>query len=146
MTAGEASGEGTKGTYILSIELPRMADISVGSLGEVHFDPGYYAYVGSAFGPGGFSRLDRHRAVASGNHEVRHWHIDYLLGEESVTLSDVQRLAGRDCECALATRLGESMIADFGASDCQCRSHLAYHPTAQSLQQAVADAIQHWNP
>ena len=36
---------------------------------------GYYAYVGSAFGPGGLAaRLKQHRSISANPH----WHIDYL--------------------------------------------------------------------
>ncbi len=68
------------GTYTLLIALAKPATIAVGALGECEFSAGRYAYTGSAFGPGGFSRVDRHREVASGDRDVRHWHIDYLLG------------------------------------------------------------------
>lgn len=142
MTPDGEDGDSIEGTYVLAIELTHPADIAVGSLGEVHFDPGGFAYVGSAFGPGGFSRLDRHRVVASGDHDVRHWHIDYLLAAEAATLSDVYRIPGRDRECVLASRLGETMIPDFGASDCQCQSHLAQFPTVRSLQQAVVQEVE----
>lgn len=142
MTDCSAENDPTEGTYVLSVELRRSADIIVGALGKMHFEPGGYAYVGSAFGPGGFTRLDRHRSVARGEHDVRHWHIDYLLGENGATLVDVHRIPGRDCECALARRVGETRIPRFGASDCQCRSHLGYSTTLRALQQSVADELQ----
>jgi Uri superfamily endonuclease len=72
----------TGGTYTLVIELPETAQIRVGALGTNTFDPGWYAYVGSANGPGGFARVERHRELAAGERDVRHWHVDYLLGSE----------------------------------------------------------------
>lgn len=144
MVAEGKGAESTEGTYVLAIELTDAVDITVGSLGEVHFDPGGYAYVGSAFGPGGFTRLERHRAVASGDHDVRHWHIDYLLAVEAATLSDIYRIPERDRECVLARQLGERMVADFGASDCECSSHLASYSTVRSLQQSAVQEIEHY--
>ena len=52
------------GTYLLAVAVDDPATVEVGALGERAFDAGTYAYVGSAFGPGGFSRVDRHRSAA----------------------------------------------------------------------------------
>jgi Uri superfamily endonuclease len=60
------------GSYLLVIECETPTEIEVGALGTLGFEAGYYGYVGSAFGPGGLSRVDRHRRVAAGDHEVRH--------------------------------------------------------------------------
>ncbi len=92
---------------------------------EHRFPSGTYAYVGSALGSGGFSRVDRHRRVARGDHDVRHWHVDYLLGHPDSRLRDVVRSHGVDVECAVADRLPDGPVARFGSSDCNCRTHLA---------------------
>jgi len=42
-----------KGTYILILTLNKSRKIYIGRLGEFTFEYGYYAYVGSALGPGG---------------------------------------------------------------------------------------------
>jgi Uri superfamily endonuclease len=65
-----------KGTYVLIASVPRMKRIGIGQLGEFDIVPGFYAYVGSAFGFGGLhARLGHHlQSTAS-----PHWHIDYLL-------------------------------------------------------------------
>jgi|GEM_PF-3411524 len=42
------------GTYTLVVERTVSDAVAVGALGEVLFPAGWYAYVGSAFGPGGF--------------------------------------------------------------------------------------------
>jgi len=70
----------TGGTYTLVLELDRADSIEVGALGEHRFPAGWYAYTGSAFGTGGFARVDRHYELAAGERSTRHWHIDYLLG------------------------------------------------------------------
>ena len=66
-----------KGTYVLVLQVPQMKRIKIGRLGTFDVAPGFYAYVGSAWGPGGLrARLDHHiEAVAA-----PHWHIDYLMG------------------------------------------------------------------
>lgn len=65
-----------KGTYILILELLQMKRLEIGRLGAFDFQPGYYAYIGSACGPGGIrSRIQHHlESVAD-----PHWHIDYLM-------------------------------------------------------------------
>jgi len=63
------------GTYALILRADRPAHIHVGRLGAMNVAPGFYVYVGSAFGPGGLAaRLARHRAVEK---RLR-WHIDYI--------------------------------------------------------------------
>lgn len=71
------SGAATmKGTYLFFARLSRTGDIRINRKGQTHhFHKGWYAYVGSALGPGGFkSRLNRH-FHGSGN---PHWNIDYF--------------------------------------------------------------------
>jgi hypothetical protein len=45
-----------KGTYILIARVSQMKRLAIGSLGEFDIIPGFYAYVGSAFGSGGLCR------------------------------------------------------------------------------------------
>jgi len=128
------------GSYLLVIECKQSTEIAVGALGSLSFAAGYYGYVGSAFGPGGLSRVDRHRRVAAGEHSVRHWHVDYLLGANATRLATVEMFLGRDIECALATALAEAgcdRVDSFGASDCDCPSHL-WGPAARSRLVNVA--------
>ncbi|PSP65514.1 DUF123 domain-containing protein [Halobacteriales archaeon QH_8_64_26] len=129
-----------KGTYTLLIELEANAEIGVGALGLRDFPAGWYAYTGSAFGTGGFSRVDRHRRVAAGDHDVRHWHIDYLLGHPAVRLDAVRTSAGLDAECRVARALPGERVAGFGASDCGCDSHLAYATERTILSRAIGNA------
>jgi len=65
-----------KGTYILIVSVKEMKRLEIGRLGMFDIIPGFYAYVGSAFGPGGIrARVGHHlESVAA-----PHWHIDYLL-------------------------------------------------------------------
>ena len=91
---------------------------------------GGYCYTGSALGSGGFSRIDRHQRVAAGDHDVRHWHVDYFGAHPATELVAVERTPGQDCECAVARELGDAPVPGFGASDCDCESHLARFESA----------------
>jgi Uri superfamily endonuclease len=113
------------GSYTLIIDLAAVATLSAGALGEHRLPAGAYAYTGSALGAGGFSRVGRHRRTARGDHDVRHWHVDYLLGHPTARIDRVVRSVGVDVECAVAERLPSGPVDGFGASDCGCPSHLA---------------------
>ena len=126
------------GTYSLLIDLAAPAEIEVGALGEHRFDAGVYAYTGSALGAGGFSRVDRHRRTARGEHDVRHWHVDHLLGHPDARIDRVVRSVGADVECAVAERLPAGPVDGFGASDCGCESHLAAGDEGESLDPFAA--------
>jgi Uri superfamily endonuclease len=94
----------TGGTYTLLIALEEDASVETGSLGTVELPAGHYAYTGSALGPGGFARVDRHREVAAGERDVRQWHVDHLLGQEAATATAAIRSPGGDVECAVAAQ------------------------------------------
>jgi endonuclease-3 len=132
------------GTYTLRLERPSATTLTVGALGSHRLPAGGYAYVGSALGTGGFARVDRHRRVAAGEHETRHWHVDYLIGAPETRLVGVVTTAGADAECAVADRVGAAAdgepVPGFGASDCDCRSHLFYGESAAALRAVVEEA------
>ena len=133
MTADAAVG----GTYTLVVELLEAASLEVGALGTCDFEPGWYAYTGSALGSGGFSRVDRHEELATGHRDTRHWHIDYLLGHPHSSVDTVLTSAGADIECAVATAVDGDPVPDFGCSDCACDSHLHYATRRASLLASV---------
>lgn len=128
------------GTYVLAIEVSNAMAIDVGALGELEFAAGTYAYVGSAFGPGGFARVDRHRELACGKRNARHWHVDYLLGHPETSLEAVVTFSGEDRECELATSLPGDPVSTFGASDCDCQAHLLAVSDASDLRTAAKAA------
>lgn len=130
----------TSGTYTLLIALPEAATITFGAAGERDLQAGVYAYTGSAFGPGGFSRIDRHRRVATGKNDARHWHVDYLLGHPGTRITDVVRSAGADVECAVSRRLPGEPVPGIGASDCDCHTHLVHLGQGQALDDDVRRA------
>lgn len=128
------------GTYTILLNLPEAETLTIGALGTYECSAGYYAYTGSAFGPGGFARVDRHHEIATGDRETRQWHIDYLLGETGARIETVVRSPEADIECAVAqavAEVGEIPVDTFGASDCNCPSHLSYAPDRNPLLDAV---------
>lgn len=127
------------GTYTLVVALPEAVTTRVGALGDCRFPAGGYGYVGSAFGGSGLGRVERHARLAAGEHGVRHWHVDSLLGTPVSGLRAVVATPEVRTECPVARRLGDGPVIGFGASDCGCRDHLAYRPTVKGL---LADAIQ----
>ncbi len=128
-----------KGIYVLILELDRDTIIRVGKLGNLNLGKGFYAYVGSALGTGGFSRVARHFDVASGKNMTRKWHIDYLLPCSKAVCSVLIPTDER-IECSVAWAIGESCngIPGFGCSDCSCHTHLFFSET--DLTDRVAGA------
>lgn len=128
------------GTYTILLELETAETIEFGAAGPRDLEAGYYAYTGSAFGPGGLSRVDRHRRIGSGEDATRHWHIDYLLGAEESGFVDTWTGPHRDAECEIADSIGAEAIDGIGATDCSCSSHLHYSPRHDALASTL-DAL-----
>ncbi len=124
-----------RGTYALLLKLKPGKEIVVGRLGTFRFPEGYYAYVGSAFGPGGLAaRVARHCR----HHKKLFWHVDYLLAEAQV-VDLYYSISEQPLECVWAGELrhmpGTRVVAPgFGASDCRCSSHLVFLGSEQSPQ------------
>lgn len=120
------------GTYILVLNLESAEPIQIGRLGQFLFPAGWYLYVGSAMGPGGFAaRVTRHQRRIGADKRA-HWHIDYL--REKAGWGDTWvRASAERVECAWAVKLqslpgAQVVVPGFGASDCSCRSHLVRVP------------------
>lgn len=137
--SGNRRTEADGGTYTLLIERREGGPLAVGALGGMSLPAGWYAYTGSALGPGGFSRVERHEWVAAGEHDVRHWHVDYLLGASDARLDQVVRSPG-DLECTVARAIDGDIVPDFGCSDCACESHLAYRGDRDALLASIERA------
>jgi len=115
-----------KGVYILLIGVSECS-LKIGALGLISFKQGFYAYVGSALGSGGLERVKRHINTYRTKSAKLHWHIDYLLISPFVSSLWVFCLKTNDrIECLIAGSLKGREIDRFGASDCDCRSHLFY--------------------
>jgi Uri superfamily endonuclease len=117
--------EGCPGTYVLVLEVLAPVRIRAGGLGELDVLPGWYAYIGSALGPGGVAARCRHHMRISSR---PHWHIDYLRAVSKL------REIWFSCDSARREHTWSELVGKgrgitqpfpgFGASDCDCRSHL----------------------
>jgi Uri superfamily endonuclease len=127
-----------KGSYVILIKLPKAQTITIGSLPDVYFPRGYYAYVGSAL-CGVKARLSRHL----GRNKKRHWHIDYLLPKASITDIIIGESEDR-IECAMARALSSQFdsIPGFGSSDCHCPSHLFYTAEGSQMKSAIMTTLE----
>lgn len=135
----------TKGTYVVVAQVTQMRRLEVGSLGSFDLVPGFYLYVGSAFGSGGLrARIGHHlESVAQ-----PHWHIDYLLRiaapvEVWFTTAD-RKLEHQWAELFENSSRFQIPIPRFGSSDYHRSrvSHLFYskrQPAFQWFQQQIRE-------
>lgn len=128
------------GTYVLLLKLNHDAEITVGSLGTLSFESGYYLYTGSAL-QGPSARIRRHIQ----KQKKLRWHIDYLT---TLDHCDVEKIAivfsTHRLECSINRALTEGIpkaviVEGFGSSDCRenCRGHLIHFPAKKSIEQAL---------
>jgi len=132
------------GTYLLLLESAKVTELTVGRLGPMQAVPGYYLYVGSAYGPGGVNaRISHHRKAS-----LRpHWHIDYL--RTVAGLVDAWCVFDRRCEHEWAQLLMQDQemvmpVKKFGASDCGCFTHLFYRkdrPAKAALEKLLNSTL-----
>lgn len=123
------------GSYALILRAFVDRVVRIGRIGHLSVAPGFYVYVGSAFGPGGVrARVAHHMGIA----QKRHWHIDYLrrwaLPEEAWYTHDP---CPREHDWANLFRQSAGAsepLHGFGTSDCQCRSHLFRFTRRPSLR------------
>ena len=139
---------GTKGTYALVLRNHINTTLAIGRKMQLVVRPGYYIYVGSAFGPGGVAaRLARHW-----RHEKKpHWHIDYLRAVTTVIGAWVSYDSLR-LEHQWARQLGRlaemTSVEGFGCSDCSCAAHLffSYDDFCESrARQSLGSSISRWD-
>jgi len=133
------------GTYALVLRSQTSTKTPIGRWGHLDIQPGYYIYVGSAFGPGGvLARVSRHCR----ENKSKRWHIDYL--REWVTpvsawcSYDTVHLEHRWAQ-ALAKMPATTPIKGFGCSDCKCESHLfftARKPLLSAFASVLAGSIE----
>jgi Uri superfamily endonuclease len=115
------------GTYVVRFKAVEAQTFTIGRLGTLVCAPGFYFYIGSAFGPGGLRARLRHHL---GRSRVPRWHVDYL--KRSIKIDEIWFTRdARRLEHTWASSL--SLVSDmgvplrrFGASDCRCDSHLFY--------------------
>ena len=108
--------------YILIVEVKKELEIAVGSLGEIRFKKGYYAYVGS----GGVNVLKRIKRHFSETKRIK-WHIDYITSIFPPYKAYI--VINNDIDEVTLSRLLEKQytyIPYFGSSDTKDKSHLFY--------------------
>jgi Uri superfamily endonuclease len=116
-----------KGTYLLIFKANEPFRCRVGKLGQFAGRAGFYAYVGSARGPGGVAaRIKHHLAIAA----RPHWHLDYLRPhlhpvEVWCCYSSMPR-EHRWAQALIQFSSARIPLPGFGASDCRCEAHLAF--------------------
>jgi sugar fermentation stimulation protein A len=121
------------GSYIIMLHIAGDVEVTVGSLGAIHFAPGYYLYVGTAK-RALTKRLNRHLR----KNKTSHWHLDYLRNYADGCVAIPIR-SSEPLEQQLAAALqgiADGSIPAFGSSDCGCASHLfhfAEHPLRSPL-------------
>lgn len=136
------------GTYVLILGSDSSASIEVGRWGTLDIRPGYYLYIGSAFGPGGVrARVSRHCREL----KPRHWHIDYLREHADLVSiwysHDPVRLEHRWAETVSAMG-GMEPVMGFGCTDCKCASHLFFSaemPGLSAFRRMVDCPVESWS-
>ncbi|TET50968.1 MAG: GIY-YIG nuclease family protein [Anaerolineales bacterium] len=134
------------GSYVLVLRLASPTAITVGSLGSIRFPKGYYAYVGSALGPGGLAaRIGRHLAPVA----RQHWHIDALRSRaRPVAVWSAVGRERRECVWARALSALPGVLTPapgFGSTDCRCSTHLFHfdsRPRPAAVTEAAGDQLQ----
>lgn len=137
----ESGLEAPPGTYALLLSSSTDREISIGRLCSTPLQPGFYIYVGSAFGPGGVrARVKHHLQISSGPH----WHIDYI--RPCVKVEEVWVCYGRKRRehrwaKFLSSMRGVSVpMRGFGASDCGCEAHLFFFESC-AMRGRIRDAL-----
>jgi Uri superfamily endonuclease len=129
------------GTYALVFSCASNARIQTGRLGMMQFQPGYYVYLGSALGPGGLRARIAHHQKPS---RRPHWHIDYVRAHTQIHCIwfgyDARRREHQWARVVRTMRHARAPLLAFGASDCDCRSHLYFFqrcPSRISFQRGL---------
>lgn len=138
------------GTYALILQAEYQQDVQIGQLGRLSVRPGFYIYVGSAFGPGGVLARVRHHTQFA---QRPHWHIDSLrqaapLKQVWYTHDPVHR--EHSWADVFANMRGASIpLPGFGVSDCRCVSHLYFfqrQPLLKNFRRRVQTGFSSHDP
>jgi sugar fermentation stimulation protein A len=110
-----------RGSYCILIHIPDNAVVTVGKLGDMPINAGYYIYVGSAK-----RALAKRMARHIRSKKTMHWHIDYLRKyADSCVALPIRSSVSLEHELAEALgKIADGCVPAFGSSDCTCVSHL----------------------
>ena len=144
-----------KGTYVLILNLKRDKRVIVGNSKKAELSPrlfqaGYYAYVGSAFGPGGLSsRIKRHLV----KDKALIWNIDFLRKESGpveVWVSDQKNRPEKQWAKILSDMNRGEPIENFGnTDDVKSKTHLFYfkkQPSVRIFRELIKKKIPNHEP
>jgi len=129
------------GTYILLLHLPADVILTFPRLGKFTLPAGFYAYVGSAFGPGGLPAAFKHHLTPSASPRTP---IEQL--QQVAALEEIWFAAGEEnrqhvwADLLLAVPGGMNLIDGFGADDCDCDSHLVYFDVRPDMEDFAVGA------
>ncbi|MEW8043463.1 MAG: GIY-YIG nuclease family protein [gamma proteobacterium symbiont of Phacoides pectinatus] len=140
------------GTYVLLMHLPAPRRIRVGALGVWRLRAGWYAYAGSAFGPGGVAARCRHHR---GRGARPRWHVDYIRAVAALheIWFNHDPLPREHLWATLlaASRGAVAPVRGFGSSDCGCWTHLlfseklfSFYGVTRRARVCVADHARIW--
>ncbi|WP_237152129.1 GIY-YIG nuclease family protein [Oryzibacter oryziterrae] len=131
----------TPGAYALLLRFDAPLPVSLPGRLSAVLAPGWYAYAGSARGPGGIAaRVGRHLRAE----KKPHWHVDRVTAVAGAM--EALGFPGGE-ECAVVAGLlaaGEWSVAmpGFGSSDCRtCASHLLRYEGAGRPEVRLAGAV-----
>jgi sugar fermentation stimulation protein A len=128
-----------KGSYLLLLENSEDRSLTVGKLGDIHFQKGWYVYVGSALNALD-PRIQRHKR----KRKKFHWHIDYLASTVMPIkkVYPIRRPEKIESQLAQAIEaISNRYIKHFGTSDTHDVSHLFYFKTPPLRNRAFIDII-----
>ena len=110
-----------RGDYLMVLQVEEPVTVTIGSKGDMHFEAGYYIYVGSAKA-NLEKRIERHKR----KRKQKHWHLDYLRSVSTVVAAlPIRSSSDLECELAKAMKaISVDEVKGFGCSDCHCTSHL----------------------
>ncbi len=131
------------GAYVLLLSKAAPETIVIGKRGRFFFPEGFYAYIGSAFGPGGLcARVNRHLS----KNKRLHWHIDYLLKRTRIReIWAGENHVKREHEWAkIWANSPDATVAvsGFGSGDCRCPAHLFHffkYPQMNTFKRILAE-------
>lgn len=135
------------GSYAIILRNHADKTIRVGRRLQLDIQPGFYLYVGSAFGPGGLrARVGRH----AGTVKKHRWHIDFIR-EQMQFQCAWYSYAPFNQEHLWAARLTAlpnfTPLAGIGCSDCNCATHLFYtasRPDHGLFNRCSDEPVYHW--
>ena len=104
-----------KGAYLLIVELSESSE-------KWGLEPGIYAYVGSAWGPGGLiARVKRHLLRAFKRPK---WHIDHLTSVGRPLIAFIYPQMTEDELYSIVSRRLSPAVRGFGSTDTKHYTHL----------------------